>query len=125
MGPHVGEELRRDRRSRSDGAGGVTTRVPATWEEAHEVLVELESIRAGTNALVSTRASGAVDLFSGAFGDSQFDGGGGKPKGKGKGKSNDGKGKGDGLKPICFEMRDKGAIVPAVTIADTNMIALG
>ena len=49
--PQLGEEVRNDRRPRSDGAGGTTTRAPRTWEEAHEVVVELEGIRAGTKAL--------------------------------------------------------------------------
>ena len=50
MGPNLGEEVRKDRRPRPDGAGGTTTRAPRAWEEAHEVVVELEGIRAGTKS---------------------------------------------------------------------------
>ena len=58
MGPSLGEEIRKDRRPRPDNAGGATTRPPRTWEEAHEVLVELENLRAGTRAATQSRAGG-------------------------------------------------------------------
>ena len=42
IGPQS-ETIRMDRRPRPDGAGGMTTRLPETWEECHEVLCELRS----------------------------------------------------------------------------------
>ena len=47
VGPYYAERVRLDRRSRTDGAGGTTVRIPETWEECHEVLCELESVKAG------------------------------------------------------------------------------
>ena len=43
----TGEEIRRDRRQYEENGGSVI-RLAETWEEAHEVLVELEGIRSGT-----------------------------------------------------------------------------
>ena len=40
IGPFLSEENLKDRRNRPDGAGGMSTRPPQTWEEAHEVLAE-------------------------------------------------------------------------------------
>ena len=45
LGPHLGEEIRKDRRPRPDGAGGSSTREARTWEEAHAVVIELEGIK--------------------------------------------------------------------------------
>ena len=59
VGSMLGETIRLDRRPRPDGAGGETTRDPRTWEEAHEVLIELESVRAGARAQTAARAAGA------------------------------------------------------------------
>ena len=36
----------------------MVTRTPETWEECHEVLVEHETIRAGTKAFNAARAAG-------------------------------------------------------------------
>ena len=100
VGPPVSETIRLDRRPRSDGSGGLTTRLPETWEEAHEVLCELEGVKAGSRAFTAARSAGQHIV----------QGGGQDPKGKGKGKGKD-KGKGDGhgeKKTVCFEWRDKG-----------------
>ena len=103
MGPQLGEEIRRDRRARADGAGGTTNRPPKTWEEAHEVLVELEGIRAGTRALTAAKAAGLVGPCKGEAGLYQGAQEGGKDKGgKGKGKG------GGGAKPVCWKMSETG-----------------
>ena len=47
VGPESSSESRRDKRYRSDGV----FRTCATWEEAHEVLKEYESMKAGLKAL--------------------------------------------------------------------------
>ena len=46
VGPELSGEIRRDKRYMSDGAGGTAFRTCATWEEAHEVLKEYESLKA-------------------------------------------------------------------------------
>ena len=50
VGPPTSETIRMDRRPRKDGAGGYTTRLPQTWEECHEVLCEIEGVKAGSKA---------------------------------------------------------------------------
>ena len=54
VGPELSNEIRRDKRYRSDGSGGTVFRTCATWEEAHEVLKEYESMKAGLKALQNT-----------------------------------------------------------------------
>ena len=108
MGPALGEEIRKDRRPRPDGAGGTSIRPPKTWEEAHAVHVELENLRIGTRAIAGKGAPQKQsyaddDNHAAGFGDGKN---GGKDR-KGKGESKGKKGK-DGVKGICFEMRDKG-----------------
>jgi hypothetical protein len=101
VGPPVNETIRMDRRPRKDGAGGFTTRLPTSWEECHEVLCEIEGVKAGSKAFLAARSAGQTGGFLGAQGghDSQtyqqggFGDGNGKGKGKGKGKDG-GKGKG-------------------------------
>ena len=122
LGPALGEEIRRDRRPRPDGAGGETTRAAKTWEEAHLVVIELEGIKGGTKALASLRSGGQgtrqQDDGWRQYQGWQDGGGNGKGKGTGKGKGGkdgggkDGKGKGKGKdgkgkKGPCFEERDK------------------
>ena len=80
VGPPVSETIRMDRRPRKDGAGGFTTRLPETWEECHEVLCEIEGVKAGSKAFQAARAAGQRAL-SGNH-DAQ---GGFEPKGKGPG----------------------------------------
>ena len=58
VGPYYAERVRLDRRSRTDGAGGTTVRIPETWEECHEVLCELDSVKAGERAFNAARAAG-------------------------------------------------------------------
>ena len=58
VGAPISETIRLDRRPRSDGAGGTTTRLPQTWEECHEVLCELEGVKAGSRAFTAARAAG-------------------------------------------------------------------
>ena len=110
VGTPVSETIRMDRRPRKDGAGGLTTRLPETWEECHEVLCELESMKAGTKAFHSARAA-PQQPSNGGHGQSNSQGGqdGGK-KGGGKGKDRKGGGKGDGSKQkgVCYEFRDTG-----------------
>ena len=57
VGPPVSETIRMDRRPKDDGGGGLTTRLPHTWEECHEVLCELESVKAGSRAFQSAGAA--------------------------------------------------------------------
>ena len=93
-----------DRRPRPDGAGGLTTRLPETWEECHEVLCELEGVKAGSKAFTAARAAGQYqEDATGTFGKK------GKDKGTGKGKEGDQNGKPQGgKKGPCVEWRDKG-----------------
>ena len=58
VGPPVSETIRMDRRPRADGSGGTTTRLPETWEECHEVLCEIEGVKAGSKAFTAARAAG-------------------------------------------------------------------
>ena len=59
IGPTLSKEVRRDKRFRPDGAGGTAFRAVATWEEAHEVVKEIEATNAGQRALNnSTFATG-------------------------------------------------------------------
>ena len=62
------ETIRMDRRPRPDGSGGMTTRLPETWEERHEVLCELEGVKAGTKAFTAAMAAGQHTEHTGAFG---------------------------------------------------------
>ena len=89
-GPSLGEDIRKDRRPRPDGSGGLVTRPPSTWQEAHAVVTELEAIRAGTRALTTARTAGQTQGGSKDERD---------PKGKGKGKG----------KGVCHNMRDHGS----------------
>ena len=112
VGPPINETIRMDRRPRTDKAGGMTTRTPETWEECHEVLCEIEGVKAGTKAFSAARSAGqAVFQGQGSANQSggQFGGGKarGKDKGKDKGKPAKRKGK-DGKPLVCFEMRDHG-----------------
>ena len=54
----MSETVRMDRRPRPGGKGGLVTRTPETWEECHEVLVEYETIKAGSKAFNAARAAG-------------------------------------------------------------------
>ena len=78
VGPSNAEVLRMDRRPRPDKAGGVTTRVAEAWEELHEVLCELEGVKAGTRAFGYVGRGGPQAFNAGAFGTGE---------GKGKGSS--------------------------------------
>jgi len=117
VGPPTSETIRMDRRPRKDGAGGFTTRLPETWEECHEVLCEIEGVKAGSKAFLAARAAGQSSVANDGPGPGRHDAQGGQwpdPKGKGKGKGKKGKdgGKGDGgkggFKTVCYEFRDKG-----------------
>ena len=110
VGPQLGEEIRRDRRPRPDGAGGEETRAANTWEEAHLNVVELEQLKGGTKALLSGHRSGGQNQWGGkddAWCHHQGWQEAGK-KGKGKKGESKGKSKGKGEKGPCFEERDNG-----------------
>ena len=100
VGPGVSETIRLDRRPRSDGSGGLTTRLPDSWEECHQVLCELEGVKAGSRAFQSARAAPQQPVdsqpFVGAVGNGK------------KGDKGAGKGKKDKSDQPCFEWRDKG-----------------
>ncbi len=99
VGPLMGTDIRKDSRAWPDGDTGLVTRRVATWEEAHQVCLELETLKTGTRALASF-AVAPVMYYE--------DSGGGKGKGRGSG-SGIGKGKGqDWKEKPCFEMRDSG-----------------
>ncbi len=51
IGPTLGEDVLKDRRPRTDRKGGTENREPQTWQEAYEVIAELERIRASTRAI--------------------------------------------------------------------------
>ena len=55
IGPQRSHEVRTDRRMYPDGIGGQTLRTPETWEEAHKIVVELESIRREGDAISGGR----------------------------------------------------------------------
>ena len=93
VGSEYSQAIRMDRRPRPDGAGGLTTRVAQTWEEAHEILCEIEGVKAGTRAL--GKAAGQVH-------DAGF------VKGDGKRRKGKGKGTGEEKAPVCFEYQRKG-----------------
>ena len=113
IGKEFAEAIRTDRRPRDDRAGGETTRMPASWEEAHQVVLEMEGIRRGNIAINNVRNSGTV-------GGTREEKSGGveglRDKGKGKGKRTpDSKGKPSygspqipGERGACFTFRDTG-----------------
>lgn len=68
VGPMYAEKVRLDRRARPDGEGGTTVRVPETWEECHEVLCEMEVVKAGERAFNASRAAGQELQTTGAQG---------------------------------------------------------
>jgi hypothetical protein len=84
-GSAASEYIRLDHRPRPDGNGGLVSRLAESWEEAHQVLVEYEGVKAGSRklkepgALSAAASQGAQDT-----------------KGKGKGKG------------ACHLMRDEG-----------------
>ena len=51
IGPNLSKDVRRDKRFRLDGKGGNAFRGVETWEEAHEVVKEIEETNAGQRAL--------------------------------------------------------------------------
>ena len=60
VGKNYAEAVRLDRRARPDRSGGEAIRTPETWAEAHQVVVELESIRDGNRAMNRVGTSGTV-----------------------------------------------------------------
>jgi hypothetical protein len=110
IGKEYAESVRMDRRLRKDRAGGETTRTPETWEEAHQVVLELEGIRAGNRAINQVRNSGGVGGASseqyagGTYGDDPNKKG--KDKGKGKGKET---AKGGADSNVCFNWQRDGS----------------
>ena len=77
---HLGERVRQDRRPRDDGSGGLETRTPKTWKEAHAVIVEMEQFKRSTAAFAGHHSRRREDDYvSGAVG--AQDGGKGKKKG--------------------------------------------
>ena len=98
VGPPISETIRMDRRPRPDGAGGLTTRLPETWEGCHEVLCEIEGVKAGSRAFTAARAAGqapASDPKTTQH-DQGWQAGKGGPKLKKGAEKGKGKGKGSG-----------------------------
>jgi hypothetical protein len=93
VGVDMGQTIRLDRRQREDENGWWSERLPETWEEAHEVLIEREAVLSGSRNLKEVEQNTYPDPYVGQRG-------GGIDNGKGKGK---GKGK-----AVCYNMRDRG-----------------
>ena len=53
IGPALAADVQRDMRPWPDGKGGISSRLCATWEECHEVCLELESLKQGGRALTA------------------------------------------------------------------------
>ena len=89
IGKQKAIEIRKDRREREDGTGARTVRVPRSWEEAHEVLVEMESIEAGTRSIHGQgwQGQGSQSTWQGQWQPDAKGKGQGAGKGKGKGKT--------------------------------------
>lgn len=64
IGSSHAEEVRKDRRPRPDHIGGTNTREPETWSGAHEIVVELERLRAGSRAFAEGRGAQQQFRFS-------------------------------------------------------------
>ena len=92
IGPALSRDVRRDKRFRPDGSGRNVFRAVATWEEAHEVVKEIEETNAGQKAL--NNSTFAV-----------------KPGGHGKkeGDQIHAQGSESLAAKVCYEMRDKGS----------------
>ena len=56
VGKGMAAEIRKDQRPWPDGQGNSINRRVATWEEAHAVCIELESLAAGSKAIAATYA---------------------------------------------------------------------
>ena len=94
------------RRPRKDRTGGETTRTPETWEEAHQVVLEMEGMQKGNVATNDV-------LNSGTVGRTREDKSGGvdapNDKGKGEGKGiSVYKDRPDGSRGECFNWLKEG-----------------
>ena len=102
--------IRMDRRERVyltadddlDSPPKMKNRTPETWEECHQVLVELEAMDAGTKQFLKQGRSGGGKATEGKGGKD------GQPVGAEKGKPSKGKGTGKSAKGPCFSFRDTG-----------------
>ena len=95
VGPTLAREIQKDSRSWPDGDGGLIHRRVATWEECHQVAIELESMNANSRVLngnFNTQAGGRGKGADRAHVNTQDGHGGGKGGGRG----------------VCYEWRDKG-----------------
>ena len=104
IGPTLASEVQRDMRAWPDGKGGLVSRRVSTWEECHEVCLELESLKQGSKALVS---------FPNAYCPNKGKGRGGNASAQGGGDGDEDKPAGipareAGQKNICYEFRDSG-----------------
>ena len=104
IGPALASDVQRDMRAWPDGKGGLVSRRVSTWEECHEVCLELESLKQGSKALVS---------FPNAYSPNKGKGRGGNASAQGGGDGDEDKPAGipareAGQKNICYEFRDSG-----------------
>ena len=67
IGRENATEVLKDKRMRDDGHGSAVNRPAKTWEEAHEVLVELENLHAETSAMSSS--GNRLGALAGGLGD--------------------------------------------------------
>ena len=62
VGPALAAEIQKDMRAWPDGIGGFISRRASTWEECHDVCLELESLKQGGKALNSFPNTSGPDL---------------------------------------------------------------
>ena len=109
IGEPNGTNCRLDRRPRKDRDSPtglpMVNRLPDSWEELHETMIEIEGIRANSRAYsTSARTAGMNQNSPPPKNNDQSQGGQDSGKGKGKGKGDD-KGKGKGK---CFNWANLG-----------------
>ena len=112
IGDHLSREVRKDKRYRESSEGAREFRGVATWEEAHEVVQEIEAMNAGQRALQNSSLSMGGPLDANSPEDST-----GKRRHK-KGNQQGQSGQEESTlaldanakkKKVCFNMRDHGS----------------
>ena len=99
IGPNLSKDVRRDKRFRPDGKGGNAFRGVETWEEAHEVVKEIEETNAGQRALNNSTFTHGPENKDRPKKEKKPD----KVLVQGAEAADAGK-----LRQVCFDMRDRG-----------------
>ena len=99
IGPNLSKDVRRDKRFRPDGKGGNGFRGVETWEEAHEVVKEIEDTNAGQRALNNSTFTHGPENKDRPKKEKKPD----KVLVQGPEAADAGK-----LRQVCFDMRDRG-----------------